>query len=96
MKISEFKFTALAILMASSSVSVLAAEASYQSEKTTNPIEAIVHIPVTGVRVAAGAAALPFMFIGEIGRISSQVGEELWMHASDSNSDSSQTTQVNN
>jgi ABC-type phosphate/phosphonate transport system permease subunit len=86
MKLTIFKSTVLALIV-SSPISVMAAEPLSQAEGISNPIEAIVQIPATGIRIATGVAALPLMFVGEIGNISGQAGEALWEHANSSNSE---------
>jgi hypothetical protein len=72
----------IAALIISSPMSVIAAEPIQESEVSNNPIHAITHLPITGVKIATGAVAIPLMIVGEIGNISSQAGKELWLHAS--------------
>ena len=77
MKLTILKSIALTII-ASSSMSVMATDTIYKTDTSTNPVEAIAHIPIVGLKVAGGAAALPLMIVGEIGNLSGQAGESLW------------------
>jgi ABC-type transporter Mla MlaB component len=86
MKLTIIKSTVIALAV-SGPMSVMAAEPLSQQKEVSNPIEAIVQIPVAGARVATGAVALPLMFVGEIGKISGQAGEALWEQANGSNSE---------
>lgn len=95
MKLTILKSTVIALIV-SGPMSVMAAEPLPQAEGTSNPIEAIVQIPVAGVRIATGAVALPLMFVGEIGNISGQAGEQLWQNATRQNSKSMEAADTKN
>jgi hypothetical protein len=84
MKSTIFKSTVLALIVASP-MSVVAAESSQTSAVSNNPIEAIVNIPIAGVRIATGVVAIPLMIVGEIGSVSGQAGEKLWQQANGHN-----------
>ncbi|MBL1141897.1 MAG: hypothetical protein HND53_07705 [Proteobacteria bacterium] len=80
MKLITVKSIALALIV-SSPISVMATEPIPQPEEISNPIEVIVQIPVAGIRAATGLVSIPLMFVGEIGNISGQAGEQLWQSA---------------
>jgi uncharacterized SAM-binding protein YcdF (DUF218 family) len=85
MKLLISKSVLLVVMVSVCSFSVLADETESKEMEVSNPIEAIVQIPVTGIKVASGIAALPLIFAGEIGSVSSQAGYALLEHASSSN-----------
>ena len=91
MKMTNLKLIVLAIIT-SSSMTVMAADLDHKTDASSNPVEAIAQIPVVGLKVASGAAAVPLIFVGEIGSVSGQAGESLWEVANRPIGDTNQTT----
>jgi len=71
-----------ALLMCVASSTVFAggsAEASAQA--LNNSIQAIGYSVEAGLKLASGAAAIPLMAVGEIGKVSGEIGHDLWEEA---------------
>jgi len=80
--ITKFQKLILIISMCSAASTVFAggsAEASAQA--LNNSFEAIGYSVEGGLKLASGAAAIPFMVVGEIGNVSGEVGHGLWEEA---------------
>ncbi len=80
--ITKFQKLILIISMCSAASTVFAggsAEASAQA--LNNSFEAIGYSVEGGLKLASGAAAIPFMVVGEIGNVSGEVGHGLWDEA---------------
>jgi hypothetical protein len=80
--IAKFQKLILIISMCSAASTVFAggsAEASAQA--LNNSFEAIGYSVEGGLKLASGAAAIPFMVVGEIGNVSGEVGHGLWDEA---------------
>ncbi len=89
MKLPIIKSTVIALIV-SSPLSVMAVDTTVQLETSSHPVEAIAQIPITGLRIATGAVAIPLMIVGEIGSISGQAGKKLWEQATHQNAESMQ------
>ncbi|MBI2994459.1 MAG: hypothetical protein HYY48_09850 [Gammaproteobacteria bacterium] len=81
MKQSTSMITGFAIT-AMISMPVAAGGASYHlSQALANSMEALAQTTVGGLKLISGSIALPLMMGGEIGKVSGQVGDELWEEA---------------
>ena len=66
-------FTALSVQAGGS------AEASAQA--INHSLEAIGYTVESGIKLASGAVAVPLMIVGEIGKASEEIGDDLWEEA---------------
>jgi hypothetical protein len=55
--------------------------AEHFSESVAHSAQAVGHSAAAGFKVVFAAAAVPLMVVGEIGKASGQIGEELWEEA---------------
>ena len=44
-------------------------------------LQAIGNTTIAGLKLASGAAAVPLMSVGEVGKVSDEIGNELWEEA---------------
>jgi len=50
-------------------------------------LEAIGHSTIAGLKLVSGAVAVPLTFAGEVGKVSGDVGHDLWEEANTTESD---------
>ena len=55
--------------------------AEHFSESLAHSAQAVGHSAAAGFKVVFAAAAVPLMVVGEIGKASGEIGEELWEEA---------------
>ena len=80
--ITKYQKLILIISMCSATSTVCAggsAEASAQA--LDHSFQAIGYSIEGGLKLASGAAAIPFMVVGEIGTVSGEIGHDLWEEA---------------
>lgn len=68
-------FVAMSPVISAGGVSQHAGDAINHSMQT------IAHTSAAGVSLVSGAVAVPFLFVGELGEVSKEIGDELWDEA---------------
>ena len=62
MKLTILKSTVLALIV-SSPMTVMAAETIHNPEASSNPVEVIAQIPIAGIKLGFGIAAIPLLTV---------------------------------
>lgn len=76
------RFTgSIAILFSLSMPAMAGGIAHHLSESLDHSAQAIVHTTAAGFKLVSGVIAIPLMAGGEIGKVSGEIGEELWDEA---------------
>jgi hypothetical protein len=94
MKLTILKSIVLA-LITTSSITAMGTETNHKTDTLSNPVEVIAHVPIVGLKIASGIAAVPLMIVGEIGSLSGQAGESLWEAANRPIGDTNQNSETN-
>ena len=72
----------LIMVLCSASIPVFAGGSAEASAQALNhSFQAIGYSIEGSLKIASGAAAVPFMVVGEIGKVSGEIGHELWEEA---------------
>lgn len=74
-------FAAFAITVMLSMPAEAGGSAQHLSNALAHSMEALAQSTVAGLKLVSGAVAVPLMIGGEIGKVSGQVGDELWEEA---------------
>ena len=53
----------------------------HSSQALEMSLQAIGHSTIAGLKLVSGAAAVPLVSVGEIGKVSGEIGNELWEEA---------------
>ena len=80
MKTKISRFSALALL-ALSGPALAAGSLQHLGNSIDHSAQAIAHGSIAGVKLVSAAIAIPLLAAGEIGKVSGDIGEELWDEA---------------
>lgn len=81
MKINIFKYIFLTVFSMSSIPVMAGGAVEASAQAVTHSMEAIGYTLEGSFKLASGAVAVPFTVVGEIGKVSGEVGNELWEEA---------------
>jgi hypothetical protein len=70
-----------AILLSFSISACAGGSAQHFSDSLDHSTQALAHSTAAGIKFVSGAIAIPLMMSGEIGKVSGEIGEELWEEA---------------
>jgi hypothetical protein len=69
------------LLCAASTTAVAGGSVEASTEALNHSLQAVGYSLQAGVKLASGALAIPFITVGEIGKVSGEVGHGLWEEA---------------
>jgi hypothetical protein len=81
MKVRSSCLVATVFSLASAMPASAGGAAEHFSESLAHSAQAVGHSAAAGFKVVFAAAAVPLMIVGEIGKASGEIGEELWEEA---------------
>ena len=81
MELTAYKFTLFLIILINSFTANAGGSAEASAQALTHSMEAIGYTLEGGFKMVSGAVALPLVTVGEIGKVSGEIGNELWEEA---------------
>ena len=75
------KNTVVVGLFCASTAATAGGSLQHLGESLNHSAQAVAHSTAAGVKIVSGVVSIPLMAVGEVGKVSGEIGEELWNEA---------------